>query len=650
MLYCETCSETFESGKFCPDCGKLLILQEKEENICDNCKLSLLPGTKFCPECSTPVMQTAIPGACHVCGSTDNAENWKFCNSCSTGRIENKESTKKNITNNSVDTSVSDLSQHDEEYVEYLEDCYQDGLITEDERRILNKMKTKLNISDDRADELEATVKEKLCPQSAANEDSHISPVTDVSDLSQNDEKYVEYLEDCYQDGVITEDERRILNKMKAKLNISDDRADELEASVKKRLCPQPAVKAASPIAWVTDNTDVPEKDKDFKWYLNKAEQGDSEAQYEVGFNYYCGEDVEENFKAAFNWSFKAAKQGNVEALFLVGNMLYWGEGVSENKKKGVAIISKSADLGNPFAQKALGDIYFDGTDVDQNYAKAFECYKKASEQGNIEATEWLGNMYSWGLGVDTDLDKAFECYFEAAEAGIGSAQYAVGIFYWSGQSVNENDDEAFKWFRKAADNGFGMGFYNVGLFYYDGISVEQNYDEAIKQFKKGIEADNEESMIYLGTHHYHENKDVVLSKKYLQQAIQKGNATAMAVFAFITEVDDLSYDRTTGDLWIADDNMESDKLKGARKYAGDLVDHALVLWDSTTWGSGKKGFIITDSTKDFTIITDSDEPVSLLKKEPKIALHKMAYFIDKEPLVKAIAKLIELWEKYGSK
>jgi hypothetical protein len=97
-------------------------------------------------------------------------------------------------------------------------------------------------------------------------------------------------------------------------------------------------------------------------------------------------------------------------------------------------------------------------------------------------------------------------------------------------------------------------------------------------------------------------------------------------------------------------DNITLDKMEGARNYAGNLVDHALVLWDSTTWGSGKKGFIITDSTQNFTIITDSDEPVSLLKHDPKIALHKMIYFMDKEPLVKAIAKLIELWKKYGSK
>lgn len=375
-------------------------------------------------------------------------------------------------------------------------------------------------------------------------------------EYTDDEKEYLELLEDCYEDGVITGDERRILDKMKSKYNISDEKASEMEESLKSKL-----------------DSDISDEDKDFNWYLNAAEQGNVEAQLEVANKYFDGEDFE----------------------------------------------------------------------------KSFEWYKKASEQGNIKATEGLGAMYEVGLGIDCDLDKAFECYFKAAMAGIGSAQNSVGICYLNGISVNENHDEAFRWFQKSVDSGDAMGIYNVGCCYYNGLSVEKNIDKALKWLEKGVEKDNEDSMILLGTHYYHD-KDLDLSKKYLQQAIEKGNATAMAIFAFITEVDSLSYDRLAGDLWIDGDNLKNadDKMKGVRTYAGDLVEVILILWDPTFWGSAKEGFIITDWTKDFTIVTHLDKPVSLLNNDAKIALHKMAYFTDKEPLVNAIIKLIELWKEYN--
>ena len=47
-----------------------------------------------------------------------------------------------------------------------------------------------------------------------------------------------------------------------------------------------------------------------------KAEAGDRAAQYKLGYNYYVGGGVAQDFKKVFNWYLKAAQHHHVEAQF----------------------------------------------------------------------------------------------------------------------------------------------------------------------------------------------------------------------------------------------------------------------------------------------------------------------------------------------
>ena len=50
------------------------------------------------------------------------------------------------------------------------------------------------------------------------------------------------------------------------------------------------------------------------KWFRKAAEQGDSEAQYNLGLFYDKGEGVEKNHSEAIKWYKKAAEQGHAKA------------------------------------------------------------------------------------------------------------------------------------------------------------------------------------------------------------------------------------------------------------------------------------------------------------------------------------------------
>ena len=64
------------------------------------------------------------------------------------------------------------------------------------------------------------------------------------------------------------------------------------------------------------------------------AEQGDTEAQYNLGRIYNKGEGVTKNYKEAFKWYSLAANQGDASAQYSLGNMYLDGKGVIQDDKE----------------------------------------------------------------------------------------------------------------------------------------------------------------------------------------------------------------------------------------------------------------------------------------------------------------------------
>jgi len=73
--------------------------------------------------------------------------------------------------------------------------------------------------------------------------------------------------------------------------------------------------------------------------YLKKelyllAEQGDVDAQFNLGIMYYNGQGVLQDTNKALNWFHKAAEQGDVDAQFNLGHMYYNGQGVLQDSNQ----------------------------------------------------------------------------------------------------------------------------------------------------------------------------------------------------------------------------------------------------------------------------------------------------------------------------
>ena len=65
-----------------------------------------------------------------------------------------------------------------------------------------------------------------------------------------------------------------------------------------------------------------------------KAENGDNNAQYQLGKIYANGIDVDQDIDTAIRWYQKAADNGNTDAQYDLGMLYYYGQGVDQNYAK----------------------------------------------------------------------------------------------------------------------------------------------------------------------------------------------------------------------------------------------------------------------------------------------------------------------------
>ncbi len=116
------------------------------------------------------------------------------------------------------------------------------------------------------------------------------------------------------------------------------------------------------------------------------------------------------------------AEQGDSKAQNALGWMYYQGHGVPQDYKQAVKWYALSVEQGNADAQVNLGLMYDQGKGVPQDYKLAFLLYKIVAEQGRAEAQNNLGVMYGEGKGVLQDLVLAHMWFNLAASNGYNPA------------------------------------------------------------------------------------------------------------------------------------------------------------------------------------------------------------------------------------
>lgn len=122
----------------------------------------------------------------------------------------------KKMSSNIVDTIKrnTSLTSSEEEYLKEFKDILADGEISSRERRLLEKIRIQLGISEDRSAELENSLS--------------------TSTLTPEEQEYFDEYQELIADGNISDRDQRFLDKLKKANDISEERAKEIEKMCSK--------------------------------------------------------------------------------------------------------------------------------------------------------------------------------------------------------------------------------------------------------------------------------------------------------------------------------------------------------------------------------------------------------------------------------
>jgi TPR repeat protein len=191
------------------------------------------------------------------------------------------------------------------------------------------------------------------------------------------------------------------------------------------------------------------------------------------------GRGVPKDERAAVRWYRAAAEQGNTSAQFNLGFMLANGRGVLKDERAAVRWYRAAAEQGDADAQFYLGVMLANGWGVPKDEREAVRWYRAAAEQGNAEAQFNLGVMLANGQGVPKDEREAVRWYRAATEQGLASAQFNLGFMLANGWGVPKDEREAVRWYRAAAEQGFTDAQTNLARMLALGWGVPKDEREA---------------------------------------------------------------------------------------------------------------------------------------------------------------------------
>lgn len=109
------------------------------------------------------------------------------------------------------------------------------------------------------------------------------------------------------------------------------------------------------------------------KLFKPLAQSGNTLAQFELGLMYCAGKvpGIPQDCKEGAKWYRLAADQGDADAQFNLGNLYNDGLGVPQDYKEAAKWYRLAAEKGTTDAQFNLGVLYSDGRGVPQDYREA---------------------------------------------------------------------------------------------------------------------------------------------------------------------------------------------------------------------------------------------------------------------------------------
>ena len=230
----------------------------------------------------------------------------------------------------------------------------------------------------------------------------------------------------------------------------------------------------------------------------------DQTVQFDLGWMYYNGYGLSQDYDEAIKWWRKAANAGNAHAQANIGVMYASGRGVRKDEVEAVRWYRMAAEQGHSGAQKNLGICFEKGQGVAKDEDKALHWYNRAMAGGCEEAkplAEALQGKHRRAedtrLAIQAFTNKEWADGFrlsQSADRDDPVVQFYLGVCYDNGYGVDKDSREAVRWYRKAADNGSLSAQFNLGVMYSRGDGIEKDEAESEKWYRKAADGGYEKA------------------------------------------------------------------------------------------------------------------------------------------------------------
>lgn len=271
---------------------------------------------------------------------------------------------------------------------------------------------------------------------------------------------------------------------------------------------------------------------------IQKAEIGDSVAQYALGEAYADKKSAFKNHEKAFEWFLKSAENGYVKGMLRVAALYYVGLGCGgKDTYKEQYWYRQAMEAGSSVAilklAEALDHGYLDHGRIGKTESEkqeALELYKKASELGYVDASKALAFYYHrdnrdrylafyWfrvgaeqgdsesqlyyacslfhgieELDISPQREEAVVWYQKSAEQGNCMAQYALSKCLFYGEGIERNEEEAFEWCEKAASQNMSRAQETLSIMYGRGLGTKQDSDKSEYWYRTANKLDSAEA------------------------------------------------------------------------------------------------------------------------------------------------------------
>ncbi|MCX6238370.1 MAG: tetratricopeptide repeat protein [Bacteroidia bacterium] len=260
--------------------------------------------------------------------------------------------------------------------------------------------------------------------------------------------------------------------------------------------------------------------------FQRAAEEGDADAQYNLGVMYYFGDAGEKDFAKAFVCFRKAADAGYAQAQYNLAGMYYFGEGTEKDVFQAFNYYSKAAENGFSDAWKNLGDMYLNGDGIQKNVEKAILSFEKSADSGDDEARYELGRILYTTTGYQ-DFTKAILHLKAAAENSYAPAYNLLGVVLVSKKLSERDPVAAWHWFEKGAEEGIITAKLNKATYLKRGENGVVDYNKAYNILEELEQDDQDRIAAYLLAllilSGECEVKDQEVARKYLELSSRKG-------------------------------------------------------------------------------------------------------------------------------